>query len=140
MAQQLQTELVSMRLWVRSLALLSGLKIQHCRELWYRPQTRLGSHIVVTVAEASSCSSNLIPSLGTFICCRCRLFFFFFKKRFFVSRWVLLLLLFFTIFSPLTFNSMITMCLVFLFFLFFFFIAYVSLGFAEFPEFGNSCL
>ena len=32
-----------MRLWVRSLTLLSGLKIQHCRELWYRSQTQLGS-------------------------------------------------------------------------------------------------
>ena len=33
----------TMRLQVQSLALLSGLRIQHCRELWYRLQTRLGS-------------------------------------------------------------------------------------------------
>ena len=32
-----------MRLWVRSLASLRGLEIQHCRELWCRLQTLLGS-------------------------------------------------------------------------------------------------
>ena len=30
---------------VRSLASLSGLRIQHCRELWCRSQTRLGSSL-----------------------------------------------------------------------------------------------
>ena len=29
---------------------LSGLRIQHCRELWRRSQTRLRSHIAVAVA------------------------------------------------------------------------------------------
>ena len=44
------TWLVSMRMWVRSLALLSGLGIPCCCELWCRSQMRLGSHIAVAVA------------------------------------------------------------------------------------------
>ena len=60
-----------MRLRVQSLALLSGLKIQLCRELWRRSQTRLGSGIAVAVAVASNCSSNWHPGLGTSICCGC---------------------------------------------------------------------
>ena len=35
---------------VRSLASLSGLRIWHCRELWCRLQTRLGSCMAVAVA------------------------------------------------------------------------------------------
>ena len=35
---------------VRSLASLSGLRIQCCHELWYRSQTWLGSGIAVAVA------------------------------------------------------------------------------------------
>ena len=38
-----------MRLWVRSLALLSGLRIRHCCELWCGWQTRLGSGMAVAV-------------------------------------------------------------------------------------------
>ena len=34
-----RTQLASMRTWVRSLSLLSGLRIWHCRELWCRSQT-----------------------------------------------------------------------------------------------------
>ena len=41
--QQKQIWLVSMRSWVRSLALLSGSRIWHCCELWYRSQMWLGS-------------------------------------------------------------------------------------------------
>ena len=37
------------RLWVPSLASLSGLRIQCCHELWCRLQTWLGSHIAVAV-------------------------------------------------------------------------------------------
>ena len=37
MAQQKQIQLGTMRLQVRSLASLSGLRIQHCHELWCRP-------------------------------------------------------------------------------------------------------
>ena len=43
MAQQKQISLASMRMQVQSLALLSGLRIQHCRELGCRLQTQLGS-------------------------------------------------------------------------------------------------
>ena len=39
-----------MKLWVRSLALLSGLKTRHCHELWCRSQVRLGSRVAVAVA------------------------------------------------------------------------------------------
>ena len=43
----LQTQQVSMKTRVRSLALLSGLRIWHCCELWCRSQMRLGSGIAV---------------------------------------------------------------------------------------------
>ena len=39
MAQQKQTQLISMRMQVRSLALLSASKIWCCHELWCRSQT-----------------------------------------------------------------------------------------------------
>ena len=60
-----------MRFQVRSLTLLSGLRIWHCRELWCKVQTQLGSGIAVAVVQASSCSSNQTPSLGTSICRDC---------------------------------------------------------------------
>ena len=41
-----------------SLALLSGLRIQHYHEMWCRLQTQLRSHIAVAMAQAGSCSSN----------------------------------------------------------------------------------
>ena len=41
-AQQKWIRLETMRLWVWSLASLSGLRIWHCHELWCRLQTRLG--------------------------------------------------------------------------------------------------
>ena len=65
------TRLVSMRTRVRSLALLSGPRIPCCRDLWYRSQTWLGSHVVVVVVQASSYSSHSTPSLGMFVCCGC---------------------------------------------------------------------
>ena len=40
----------TMRLWVQSLVSLSGLRIQHCRELWYRLQTWLGPCVAVALA------------------------------------------------------------------------------------------
>ena len=52
----------------RLLALLSGLRICHCHELWRRSQTLLESHIAVAVAQASSYSFNLTSSLGMSIC------------------------------------------------------------------------
>ena len=45
----LQIQLGTMRLQVQSLASLSGLRIQHCRELVCRLQTQLGSGIAVPV-------------------------------------------------------------------------------------------
>ena len=56
-----------MRMWVQSLALLSGLRIWYCQELWCRSQMWLRSHVAVAVVKVGSCSSNLTPSLGTFI-------------------------------------------------------------------------
>ena len=49
MAQQKQIQLGTMRLWVQSLALLSGLRIQHCRELLCRSQMWLRSGIAVAL-------------------------------------------------------------------------------------------
>ena len=43
------------------------------RELWYRSQMRLRSHIAVAVVQASNCSYDLTPSLGTSICQWCGL-------------------------------------------------------------------
>ena len=54
-----------MRMLVRSLALLSGLRIWHCGELWCRSQTRLRSHIAVAAVQAGSRGSDSTPSLGT---------------------------------------------------------------------------
>ena len=67
---RLWTLLVSMRLHIWSLSLLSGLRIWRCCEPWCRLQTRLGSCVAVAVVKASSCSSDSTPSLGTSICCR----------------------------------------------------------------------
>ena len=50
MAQWKRIRLGTMRLRVQSLASLSGLRIQHCRELWYRSQMQLGSSIAVALA------------------------------------------------------------------------------------------
>ena len=47
--QQKQIRLGTMMLWVRSLASLSGLRIQRCYELWCRSQTWLGSHVAVAL-------------------------------------------------------------------------------------------
>ena len=44
-----------------SLALLSGLRIQRCPELWCRWQMRLGSGVAVAVVQAGSCSSHGTP-------------------------------------------------------------------------------
>ena len=49
MAQWKQIQLETMRLWVQFLALLSGLRIWHCHELWCRSKMRLGSGIAVAV-------------------------------------------------------------------------------------------
>ena len=68
--QWLMNQLVSMRTRVRSLAMLSGLRIQCCRDLWCRSQTWLRSGIAVAMAVASSCSSNLTSRLVQTSRCR----------------------------------------------------------------------
>ena len=45
--QQKRIRLGNIRLWVRSLASLSGLRIWCCHELWCRSQMRLGSCIAI---------------------------------------------------------------------------------------------
>ena len=71
MAQWKQIQLGTMKLRVRSLALLSGSRIRCCRELWCRSQTQLGSVVAVTMVQASSYSSDSTPCLGTSIYLRC---------------------------------------------------------------------
>ena len=70
-AQQKRIQLVSMRMLVQSLALLSGLGICRCHELWCKLQIGFRSLIAVAMAQASGCSSNLTPSLGTSMSCGC---------------------------------------------------------------------
>ena len=60
-----------MRMWVWSLSLLCGLRIQHCSELWWRLQAQLGSGFAVAVTQASNYSSVSTSSLRTPICRRC---------------------------------------------------------------------
>ena len=50
MAQHKQITLEPMRLQILSQALLSGLRIWHCHELWCRSQTWLRSGVAVAVA------------------------------------------------------------------------------------------
>ena len=69
MAQRKQIRVGTMKLEVRSLASLRGLRNWHCRELRYRSQTQLGSYIAAAVAQSGSCSSNSTPGLGTSILC-----------------------------------------------------------------------
>ena len=71
MAQWKRILVGTMRLHVRSLVSLSRLRIPCCHELWCRSQRWLRSGIAVALVQASSCSSNWIPSLGTSICCKC---------------------------------------------------------------------
>ena len=55
---QQRIQLVSLRMWVRSLALLSESEIQCCRELQCRSQMRLRSCVAVAVAQVSGYSSD----------------------------------------------------------------------------------
>ena len=50
---RLRTQLVSMRMWVPSLALLSELRIQICCELWHRLQKQLRYGIATSTALKS---------------------------------------------------------------------------------------
>ena len=60
-----------MRLWVQSLALLSGLRTQHCHELWCRSQMQLGPQVAVATVQAGSYSSDSTPHLESSICHGC---------------------------------------------------------------------
>ena len=42
-----EPNIISVRIWVGSLALLRGLRIQHCRELWHSSQMWLKSGVAV---------------------------------------------------------------------------------------------
>ena len=66
----LRTQLVYVRMWVRPLALLSGLRIWCCCEPWHSLQTWFGSGISVAVVRPGRYSSDLTLSLGTSICHR----------------------------------------------------------------------
>ena len=71
LAQWKRIPLGTMRLWVPSLALLNGSRIQCCCELWCRSQMQLRSDVAVAVAVAGSCGSDWTPSLGISTCCGC---------------------------------------------------------------------
>ena len=64
-AQWKRIRVGTMRLRVRSPASLSGLRIWSCHELWCRSQTQLRSGVAVALVQASICSSDWTPSLGT---------------------------------------------------------------------------
>ena len=66
-AQQKCIQLVSMRLWVQSLASLRGLRIWHRRELWCRSQTR----IPVLLWLWCRLAADVTPRPGTSICLGC---------------------------------------------------------------------
>ena len=53
MAQRKRVWLGTMRFRIQSLAFLSGLRIQHCRELWRRSETWLRSGVSVAVAATA---------------------------------------------------------------------------------------
>ena len=63
-AQQKWIRLVSKRIRVWSLASLSGLRIWHCHELWFRSQTRLGFGIAVAVLRCRPEAAALIRPLA----------------------------------------------------------------------------
>ena len=59
-------ELVSTRIWVRSLALISGLRIQCCRKLWCSSQMRLASGVAVTVGYRPTAAALIWPQPRNF--------------------------------------------------------------------------
>ena len=60
----LKIQLVSMRMQVQSLALLSGLKDPALLQAAVLVMTQIRSGIAVAVAQANSCSSDSTPSLN----------------------------------------------------------------------------
>ena len=61
MAQGKQIQLGTMRLRVRSLALLHGLRIWRCHELWCRSQMWLGSGIAVALVHMPAATTPIRP-------------------------------------------------------------------------------
>ena len=59
MTQWLMNPPGTIRLWVRSLASLSRLRIWRCLELWCRSQMELRSGVALALVWAGSCSSIL---------------------------------------------------------------------------------
>ena len=72
MAQCLRTWLGSMRMHIRSLASLSGLRTWHCCELWYRSQTSSDPTLLWLWCRPAAIA-DWTPSPGTSICHRCSL-------------------------------------------------------------------
>ena len=59
---------ILLRMWIQSLASLSGLRILSCHKLLCRSQMLLRSCVAVAAVQVSSCGSNSTPSLGMSIC------------------------------------------------------------------------
>ena len=55
---------VSLRIWVLSLALLSGLRVQCCYKLWHRSHTQLRSGVAMVIGL--SCNSHLTLAVGKY--------------------------------------------------------------------------
>ena len=60
---RLRIQLVSKRMWVQPLALLSGLRIRCCHKLWHRLQQQLGSGIAMVWAGAVALIQPLAQEL-----------------------------------------------------------------------------
>ena len=60
-----------MRMQVRSLTLIRGLRIRRCGKLWCTSLMQLRFGVAAAVVQAGSCSSDSTPSLRTSICCGC---------------------------------------------------------------------
>ena len=63
--------LVSMRVQVRSLASLSGLRIRHCCELWCGSQMWLRFQVAVAVAHRLAATSLIGPLAWELPCVTC---------------------------------------------------------------------
>ena len=73
-AQQKRTRLVFLKMWVQSLALLIGLRIQSRHELWCRSKTQLRSSVVLWLClrPAAIAPIQLLAWEPPCICHRCR--------------------------------------------------------------------
>ena len=67
MAQPLATWLASVRMRVRFLASLSGLRIRHCCEFWWSSQMRLRSWVAVAQVQAGGYNTDWTQKPGSTI-------------------------------------------------------------------------